>query len=179
MRKIASFLVSSLACALLASCGSLQLSENAKDLRSRMTIRQAESLLGGYVRPSATRGGLCLVGGGAMTHLDYAAPVRIFEFVVGFSAFYGDGESASPTQHASFSLDARDLREIQVLETDARLTERCRFYKPGYAVVLRPHQKKGLPEQTEVTVNAVSQADLDWILAALTTLSPQVRLSGG
>jgi hypothetical protein len=171
MHKIVRRLVSSLGYLALISCASnVGMSEHAKDLRSRMTLRQAESLLGGYARPSATRGGLCVMGEGTTTHLDYEAPVRVYDFVITFSAFYA-------AQHGKFALDARDLREIRVLEGNPQLTMRCRNYKTGYVVVLKP--QKGLPDQADVSINASSQADLDTILAALTTLSPQARLTGG
>jgi hypothetical protein len=170
MHKVVKLLVSAVVYAALVSCANLELSQNAKELRSQMTLRQAESLLGGYVRPSATRGGLCVVGAGTMTHLDYESQVRVFEFVIKFSAFHGQ-------QHGTFSVDARDLREIQVLEADPQIATRCRYYKTGYVVVLKPQQ--GLPDQSELSVNATSQADLDWILAALTALSPQARLTSG
>jgi hypothetical protein len=171
MHKLIKLLVSPLICGALMSCAStFHMSEHAKDLRTRMTLREAESLLAQYARPSAARGGLCMTGDGAMAQLDSEAPVRVSDFVIKFSAFHA-------TRDGQFTLDARDLKEIRVLEADPRVSTRCRNYKPGYAIILKPNKR--LPDKVEVSINASSQSELDTILAALTTMSPRARLTAG
>jgi hypothetical protein len=182
-------------CGLLTACAStVTLTGEAKSLRDRMTAPQAESLLNTFAHPDAAHGGVCLLGVRlVITGLDYAKPVTVSGPVISFGAQYAvlagasvDGNVAAGTgrvtvkygaAHGILSVDTRTLKEIRVLETNPNLLGLCRHYKPGYAVALKAEQ--GLPDQSQIALNADSRAELDTLLATLTFLSPGARLVGG
>jgi hypothetical protein len=195
MRSINKELAALALCGLLAACAStVTLTGEAKSLRDRMTAPQAESLLNTFAHPDATHGGLCLVGVRVViTRLDYDKPVTVSGSVISFGARYAvlgggsvNGNVAAGTgrvtvnygaEHAILSVDTRTLTEIRVLETNPNLLGLCRHYKPGYVVAVKTQQ--GLPDQSQISLNADSRAELDTLLATLTFLSPRARLVGG
>lgn len=119
-------------------------------------------------------------------------PLNINGSVIDFTAFYAEIDGVSVRGVAAemvsvdinysslkgrFSVDARTLKEIRILETNDNLRAYCPTFKAGYAVVLKP--EKGLPDLAEITINVSRQFDLDTLLGVLSYLSPQARLVEG
>lgn len=180
---------------LLAGCASsFKLTNNAELMRNQMSQPEAEKLLASFVKPNNSRGGLCLVGiHTSLTRLNYDFPVTVAGTMIDFSAFYASpggtsvqGNITSGTGQVSlgyraeegrFSVDARTLHEVRILNVNRVLLALCHNFKPGFMVVLKP--SKNFPDQAEIGINATSQDEIDSILAVLTYLSPKARLVTG
>lgn len=161
-----------------------------------MTDDKAHAILETYVKPTADRGGICWYEGGLRgSGIDTKDPVQVSGSRITLTALYSMG--AGIGTQGSFSgkdfavvqkytinrgrvtVDAKDLREIRVFETDAneRVRVWCPSVKPGFFVVFRP--KKPLPNLAGLAFNARGTADIDTILAALTYLSSDAKLISG
>ena len=140
-----------------------------------MTEHQAEEILSSFTKPAASHDGLCLVG----LYMTPSHPYPAFEVsgpvitLKGIAVTYL-GVVEAPQGHVS--TDIRRLREIRLLPSHPGGI--CPGAKLGYAIALKDDQKlTGV--RAQISLNAVSAAELDQVLGMLMYFSPHARLVSG